>query len=348
MVVVDLDSSKTGTARVGAELREVRERLGWSLPDVAARLRIRLPFLHAIEAGDLAALPGPAYVTGFIRAYAETLGLDPDEILRRFRAEGMPGERKPALVFPAAVPDRAVPTGAILLLSAILLIGGYFLWYRHSEATLKLAQTIQPVPQKLAPLALPKPVAKPQAPTPAPQPATEPATQTAAETPAQSPTPAPTPAPASAPTAPPTSTATAASAGTQPNVAASNAAPPATQTSAAAEPASPGAPPMALPAQGQAIVATADSWVQVRDATGAILFSRVLPAGQSWPVPAEPGLTLTTGNAGGTALANDGKIGAALGPTGAVLRHFQLTEPAPGAVQSPVAPASTASPSAPK
>lgn len=346
MVVVDLDSSKTGTARVGAELREVRERLGWSLPDVAARLRIRLPFLHAIEAGDLAALPGPAYVTGFIRAYAETLGLDPDEILRRFRAEGMPGERKPELVFPAAVPDRAVPTGAILLLSAILLIGGYFLWYRHSEQTLKLAQIVQPVPQKLAPLALPKPVAKPQAPTPAPQPATEPATQTAAATPAQSPTPAPpatttSAAPAIVPPAQP-------SAGTQPNVAAGNAAPPATQTAAPAQPAPPGTPPMALPAQGQAIVATADSWVQVRDATGAILFSRVLPAGQSWPVPAEPGLTLTTGNAGGTALANDGKIGAALGPTGAVLRHFQLTEPAPGAVQSPVAPASTASPSAPK
>ena len=73
-----------GPARVGAELRGVRERLGWSLDAIAVRLKVKLGFLEAIEAGDLAALPAPTYAAGFIRSYAEALGLDPEEILRRF------------------------------------------------------------------------------------------------------------------------------------------------------------------------------------------------------------------------------------------------------------------------
>ena len=44
----------------------------------------------------------------------------------------------------------------------------------------------------------------------------------------------------------------------------------------------------AVPGAGKMIVATADDWVEVRDATGNILFSKVLHAGQSWPVPDEP------------------------------------------------------------
>jgi len=55
--------------------------------DVAAELRIRESYLDAIERGELEALPGPAYQLGFVRAYARILGLDGDEILRRFRAE---------------------------------------------------------------------------------------------------------------------------------------------------------------------------------------------------------------------------------------------------------------------
>src|SRR5258708_2566842 len=72
---------------VGTDLRDARERLGWTLPAVAASLRIRLPYLEAIEAGRTRELPGNAYAVGFIRTYATAMGLDPDEICRRFRAE---------------------------------------------------------------------------------------------------------------------------------------------------------------------------------------------------------------------------------------------------------------------
>ncbi|HEY0206778.1 MAG TPA: helix-turn-helix domain-containing protein, partial [Acetobacteraceae bacterium] len=74
-----------GAARVGAELRAARNRLGWALPDVAATLRIRLPYLQAIEDGRVADLPGNTYAVGFLRTYASALGLDAAEAARRFR-----------------------------------------------------------------------------------------------------------------------------------------------------------------------------------------------------------------------------------------------------------------------
>src|SRR3984885_8858419 len=124
-------SQPQGAAQVGAGLREMRERLGWKLPDVAESLRIRLPYLEAIERGDLAALPGPAYQTGFVRSYAQILGLDSEEILRRFQAEGLGRAPKAELTFLAPVPDRGVPTGAIALVGVVVVLIGYGLWYLH-------------------------------------------------------------------------------------------------------------------------------------------------------------------------------------------------------------------------
>lgn len=336
-------SDLSGPARVGAELRGVRERLGWKLPDVATRLKIRLPFLEAIEAGDLSALPAPAYAAGFIRSYSETMGLDPDEILRRFRAEGMTRPKQPTLSFPEPVPDRGVPPGAIVFLVAVIGIGAYFLWYRHSEHELKMAQMVPAVPAKLAPLAVPKqPVPKVVT---APKPAvTAPSTATPASgnpdtavASGQGQTPASAPTDGSVATngaAGPAGTAVAASTGTS-GSAPSNGASTASVAAGTASTASPAA--SATTAQGISgaaaplvISASADSWVQVQGPTGTILFSRVLKAGSTWPVPDEPGLTLTTGNAGGTELVRNGVTGTPLGPVGAVMRHVPLT-PAAGA-----------------
>ena len=70
--------------------------------------------------------------------------------------------------------------------------------------------------------------------------------------------------------------------------------------------------------------ATADAWVQVRDATGTILFSKVLHAGKAGRCRSEPDLTLTTGNAGGTEIVLDGAATTPLGGSGAVRRDLPL------------------------
>ena len=52
--------------------------------------------------------------------------------------------------------------------------------------------------------------------------------------------------------------------------------------------------------------------------------TRLLRRGESYDVPARPGLTLLTGNAGGLEITVDGKAIPALGPVGAVRRHVAL------------------------
>ena len=107
------DGSGMSAPRVGADLCAARERLGWSLPAIAGHLRIRLPYLEAIEQGRIGDLPGNnAYAVGFVRTYAQSLGLDPDEIARRFRSETADINRKTELTFPVPVPERGVPAGA--------------------------------------------------------------------------------------------------------------------------------------------------------------------------------------------------------------------------------------------
>lgn len=297
------DGLNAGTQSVGAGLRAVRERLGWKLPEVAESLRIRPEFLEAIEAGNLEALPGAAYRSGFVRSYARTLGLDPDEILRRFRAEGgLHDAAKTESRFITNVPDSGVPKGAAVAVGILLLLAGYGIWYHYSGTQRHLAEEVPAVPAQLAPLATPPKIEVAPV-TPAPVPA------------------APVAAPAPAAAAP--------AAGTPPAPAA--APPPAT---------APAAPP--APGAGLVISATQDAWIEVHDPAGNILFSKVLHPGESWPVPQESGLTLTTGNAGGTVITNNGVAGAPLGAPSAVLHNYQLTPPtapapAPAMVATPPA-----------
>ena len=72
------------------------------------------------------------------------------------------------------------------------------------------------------------------------------------------------------------------------------------------------------------LLATQDSWVQVRDPDGELVLTRVLRAGDSYRVPDRQGMTLLTGNAGGLDIFVDGRKLDVLGPVGAVRRNVDL------------------------
>jgi cytoskeleton protein RodZ len=91
---------------VGSLLRATRQRHGLSVRDVASSLRIRAPYIEAIEDGRFGDMPAPAYAVGFVKGYAKALGLDEAEILRRFRDEASGVGRRPELSFPAPVPEN--------------------------------------------------------------------------------------------------------------------------------------------------------------------------------------------------------------------------------------------------
>jgi len=65
--------------------------------------------------------------------------------------------------------------------------------------------------------------------------------------------------------------------------------------------------PATSPESRVVIRAVQSSWVMVADDTGKTVFDRVLKPGESYSVPAKPGLLLTTGNGGGIVLSLDGK-----------------------------------------
>lgn len=136
--------------RAGADLRAARERIGWSLPAIASALRIALRHLEALEEGRIGDLPGNAYTLGFVRTYAAALGLDPNEVARRFKAEAATVSRGTRLAFPAPAPARGVPAGAVALLGVVLAVGAYAGWYRLSGEGRLPAETSIQVPMRLA------------------------------------------------------------------------------------------------------------------------------------------------------------------------------------------------------
>ena len=66
---------------VGRQLRKAREDKGLSLEQVQKAIRIKRVYLEAIEADRLDDLPGPVQARGFVRSYANHVGLDPDTLL---------------------------------------------------------------------------------------------------------------------------------------------------------------------------------------------------------------------------------------------------------------------------
>lgn len=337
--------SSTAAAQLGDELRAARAKLGWELPQIAAALRIRQGYLEALETGRVAELPGSTYALGFVRTYAGALGLSGDDMVRRFRAEVMESQAQPALRFPAPVPERGVPAGALMLLGLVILAGAYGGWYYMSGRQATRVETVPPIPDAMAPRATvpapspqvasilpstappsPRPVAPPgpgAAPTaPSPQPAPFAGAQPpgpAAATPgtgagapgAPGTTPVPAqPAPGQPPATTPPSTAIPQATGAAPATAAPGSA------------ANPAPPPNAR----IVIKATADAWLTIKQKSGPAVLNKLMHAGDAFPVPADKdGLTLTTGNAGGTEIDVDGApIPASLGGSGAVRRDLPL------------------------
>ena len=69
---------------VGAYLREIRERQGISVDEIARSTRVLHHYLEELERDDLASLPAPVFTKGFIRAYCQALGIPADEAIRLY------------------------------------------------------------------------------------------------------------------------------------------------------------------------------------------------------------------------------------------------------------------------
>jgi cytoskeleton protein RodZ len=96
---------------IGEQLRARRLERGLSLQEAEAATKIRVRYLEAIEAERWDLLPGTAYAQGFIRAYANLLGLDGGALVAEWRRTQRPEAGEEAPVAPRARPAAAPAPG---------------------------------------------------------------------------------------------------------------------------------------------------------------------------------------------------------------------------------------------
>ena len=114
---------------IGADLNAARLERGLQINEIAHLLRISKGYLKNLEAGEFDQLPGPTYVSGYLRTYAREIGLDPTEITQRYRALLGAGEDRPQYSFPV---DKQRPQRSGAMMASIVVIfavAGYGGWY---------------------------------------------------------------------------------------------------------------------------------------------------------------------------------------------------------------------------
>ncbi len=134
---------------VGIELKMARERIGAARPELASRLRIREPYVRAIEEGRFGDLPGPVYAVGFIRSYADSVGLDGEDFVNRFRRETAARTDQTQLRFPAPEAESRLPSARLLAVSVFLVGAVYGGWYYLSNIDRSDVEQIPAVPKRL-------------------------------------------------------------------------------------------------------------------------------------------------------------------------------------------------------
>ncbi|MCB1784167.1 MAG: helix-turn-helix domain-containing protein [Alphaproteobacteria bacterium] len=141
---------KLGDIEVGDVLRRARTHYGQSLQDIEKALRIRESQIDAIEKGLVDQLPGRVYAIGFVRTYAEYLGLDGDKIVHLFKAQYMdahPSRAQPS--FPVAASETRTPPWWLVLVSVLVAAGIFGVWTYKATPDRRSIETIAPVPQEI-------------------------------------------------------------------------------------------------------------------------------------------------------------------------------------------------------
>ena len=93
------------TQTIGQKLKQAREAKRLTLEKVFEATRIRVPYLRALEEDDLSAMPSPVQARGYLRNYADFLGLNFEQLLDQMRAEKKPSEE---IVGPVDLIDGSV------------------------------------------------------------------------------------------------------------------------------------------------------------------------------------------------------------------------------------------------
>lgn len=139
------DDAATPPFSVGSTLREARERMGLSIPDVVNRLKFAPRQVKALEEDNFKQLPEVAFVRGFVRSYARLLQLDEAPLLAALPdAQAQQEESTTRHSVEVPFPNvYSIRKSNIIWLAAALLVTvalGVFTWLRSAEAPVVIVQ----------------------------------------------------------------------------------------------------------------------------------------------------------------------------------------------------------------
>ncbi|AOU98216.1 hypothetical protein BI364_09835 [Acidihalobacter yilgarnensis] len=135
---------------IGRQLQLRREAMGLRLEDAAKHLHLDVNVLRELEADNFEALPGPAYIKGYLRAYGQLLELDTRALIDSYQALAHPTE--PLLRSATDMTDHMALRGRIYAFgsaAALVLILVAAWWYTHLQTT--AARTVAAVEQPSVP-----------------------------------------------------------------------------------------------------------------------------------------------------------------------------------------------------
>ena len=160
MSVGDLDNGPGG-GQIGPILEKKRREKGLSLKEVEQATKIRTRYLEGLEREDPTSLPDPVYARGFLKTYANFLGLNGEQLSREFRDHWAPrrerqlnsydvpqrGEFDQPLINPGGVDDAersgisaaTILTIVLAVLVLAMVIGA--LYYVGSRSTLNTSDS---------------------------------------------------------------------------------------------------------------------------------------------------------------------------------------------------------------
>ena len=325
------ESGGTGTAALefGITLRDIREGKNLKLSEISSALKIREVYLEQIEGGEFESLPGPTYAAGFVRAYAIYLGLEIDEVMRRYNSATADFSPHPSLSPLPPTAEARLPTARVLLVAAVLAAGTYSIWYYLTVRGQSTTEVISSLPGTIPDPARLSNRTNKNVITPIKKLSSEVVEKKKKHT------------------------------SILDKAVSKNLAIKSKELTTAILPSKAHRPPqlktksqsrmkieekrLGVVTQSQNVSsekkviagllkpksrivlrANVASWIELREVGGKRLVSRILKEGDSYQVPLKPGIKFSTGNAGGIDILVDGKIIAALGPIGAVRRDILL------------------------
>ncbi|MBT3272995.1 MAG: helix-turn-helix domain-containing protein [Spirochaetales bacterium] len=113
---------------IGDKLKNQREQKGYSIEQIARDTNIAKRYLEALETEDFSVFPGDPYLIGFLRNYADYLGIDPEEMVslyRNFQIQSQPVPMDELLITRNRKPLYIGLVAAVVV--AALAVGGYYL-----------------------------------------------------------------------------------------------------------------------------------------------------------------------------------------------------------------------------